>query len=198
MQKATTVLLGALVLALTILVIWWAGPRRRTPSITAVPSVTEPMVQPAPLPDAGRGPLESLLSQDTTHRSALAAPGTRLLDGSVPPPLPATAPRSLRFGVVLVQYRGAQRAAPGARSREQALEMAQELLTLAETDFKAAVQKGDPGSATDLGRIEANILEPAPNFVLFTLSPGGVGGPVDTPTGYWILKNLSKSADGKR
>lgn len=196
MQKTTTVLLGALVLALTILVIWWAGPRTRgtgeaAPMVAAVP---EPI--PALVPEAGPGPLGSLFRD--TSRAGAELPGTRLLDGTVPPALPAGVPRSMRFGVVLVQYRGAQRAALGARAKPEALALAEELLTLARTDFKAAVQRGDPGSAADLGRIEVNILEPAPNYVLFTLPPGGVGGPVDTPTGYWVLKNLSKSADGRR
>lgn len=196
MQKTTTVLLGALVLALTILVIWWAGPRSKAPAAAAVPSVSAPLVVlPDTGPEAGAGLIEPLLRDP---RPSADRPGTRLLDGSVPPALPLGAPRSVRFGVVLVQYQGAQRASMHARGKPEALQLAQELLTLARADFKAAVQKGDPGSAADLGRIEANILEPAPNYVLFTLPPGGVGGPVDTPTGYWILKNLSKSADGKR
>lgn len=196
MQKATTVLLGALVLALTILVIWWAGPRSKASSAAAVPSVSQPLVLPDISPEAGPGPLGSLFREP--GRAPAEGAGTRLLDGTVPPALPLGVPRSLRFGVVLVQYRGAQRAPVHARGKPEALELARELLTLAQADFKAAVQKGDPGSATDLGRIEVNILEPAPNYVLFTLPPGGVGGPVDTPTGYWILKNLSKSADGRR
>jgi len=184
------------VLALTILVIWWAGPRSKASSAPAIPSVSEPFVLPEPPREAGPGPLESLIRE--TSRPGAETPGTRLLDGTVPPALPAGTPRSLRFGVVLVQYKGAQRASLHARSKPEALELSKELLTLARTDFKAAVQKGDPGSAADLGRIDVNILEAAPNYVLFTLPPGGIGGPVDTPTGYWILKNLSKSADGRR
>jgi len=37
------------------------------------------------------------------------------------------------------------------------------------------------------------VLEPAPEYVLFTTVPGDVGGPVDTPTGYWIVKNIGKT-----
>jgi hypothetical protein len=125
-------------------------------------------------------------------KGGLDGPGTRLLDGTVPPALPEDAPKLLRFGVALVQYRGAQRAGLQARSKPEALELAKALAHLAQTDFKAAVDKGDQGSAQDLGRIQAGVLEPAPNYVLFSLPVGGVGGPVDTPTGYWVIKNLGK------
>jgi hypothetical protein len=38
--------------------------------------------------------------------------------------------------------------------------------------------------------VRLGILEPAPEYVLFTLGVGAVGGPVDTPRGYWIVKRL--------
>jgi hypothetical protein len=63
---------------------------------------------------------------------------------------------------------------------------------LAQTDFKAAVEKGDPGSTENAGHIGIDILEPAPNYLLFSSQIGAVSGPVDTPTGYWLLKNLGK------
>ncbi|MBI5538388.1 MAG: hypothetical protein HY898_37035 [Deltaproteobacteria bacterium] len=193
MQKNTSVVLGALVVAVTLLVIVWAAPRRPAPAMPPLaPSVSAPVVA-SVAPDAALA-IESLLAGAPAVRSPMSAdgPGTRLLDGTVPPPLGDDAPKALRFGVVLVQYRGAQRAPSTARPKHEALDLAKGLALLAQTDFKASVDKGDPGSTMDLGRIGVGILEPAPNYVLFSLPTGGVGGPVDTPTGYWIIKNLGK------
>jgi hypothetical protein len=121
-------------------------------------------------------------------------PGYVLPDGSQVPPLPLTVARTVRFGVVLVSYAGAQPSAGGGRaptrSRAEARTLAAKLLVTAKDDFHAAVQQGDAGSADDLGTITLGLLEPAPEYVLFTLPVGGVGGPVDTPRGYWIVKRL--------
>jgi hypothetical protein len=121
-------------------------------------------------------------------------PGAFLLDGTQPPPLPLTVPRSVHFGVVLVSYAGAQPnpngGHPATRSRADALALATKLSATAKDDFHAAVQQGDAGSSDDLGVIKLGLLEPAPEYVLFTLPVGGVGGPVDTPRGYWVLKRL--------
>jgi hypothetical protein len=121
-------------------------------------------------------------------------PGSLLLDGSPVPPLPLSTPRVVRFGVVLVSYGGAQPSAAGGRpptrSRADAQALASKLLATAKDDFHAAVQQGDAGSADDVGTVKLGLLEPAPEYVLFTLSVGGVGGPVDTPRGYWIVKRL--------
>jgi len=123
-----------------------------------------------------------------------AGPGSVLPDGSPVPPLPPTVPRQLRFGIVLVSYAGAQIGAngerPSARSRAEARELAAKLATTAQHDFRAAVQQGDAGSADDIGTVKVGVLEPAPEYVLFTLPIDGVGGPVDTPRGYWIVKRL--------
>jgi hypothetical protein len=120
--------------------------------------------------------------------------GMILPDGSPVPPLPFTAPRQIRFGVVLVSYAGAQPSAGGARpvarSKSDARVLADRLLATARQDFHAAVQQGDTGSAEDLGHVKVGILEAAPEFVLFTLPIAGVGGPIDTPRGYWIVKRL--------
>ena len=45
-------------------------------------------------------------------------------------------------------------------------------------------------ASDDVGRVKLGVLEPAPEYVLFTLGIDGVGGPVDTPRGYWIVKRL--------
>ena len=47
-----------------------------------------------------------------------------------------------------------------------------------------------PGSSDDLGRVKQGILEPAPEYVLFTMPVNAVGGPVETPRGFWIVKRL--------
>jgi hypothetical protein len=120
--------------------------------------------------------------------------GMTMPDGLPVPPLPFTVPRQVRFGVVLVSYAGAQPSPGGgrpvARSSADARALADSLLATAQQDFHAAVQRGDSGSAEDIGRVKVGILEPAPEYVLFTLPVGGVGRPVDTPRGYWIVKRL--------
>jgi hypothetical protein len=123
-----------------------------------------------------------------------AGMGATMPDGTPVPPLPYTAPRQVRFGVALISYAGAQPGAaggrPSSRSRAEAKALSDKLLILAQQDFHAAVQQGDGGSSDDLGHVKLGILEPAPEYVLFTLPVDGVGGPVDTPRGYWIIKRL--------
>ncbi|HTQ48697.1 MAG TPA: hypothetical protein VMI75_38330 [Polyangiaceae bacterium] len=120
--------------------------------------------------------------------------GGTMFDGSPVPALPMDVARSVRFGVVLVSYDGAQpsptanRQSP--RSKADARTLAVKLAETAKQDFHAAVQQGDAGSSDDIGRVKLGILEPAPEYVLFTLPIDGVGGPVDTPRGYWIVKRL--------
>jgi hypothetical protein len=119
--------------------------------------------------------------------------GTTMPDGSPVPPLPMTVPRQIRFGVVLFSYAGAQPSAGGpgsGRSKADARILAERVLTTAQQDFHAAVAQGDPGSADDVGQVKLGILEPAPEYVLFTARVNGVGGPIDTPRGYWIVKRL--------
>jgi hypothetical protein len=120
--------------------------------------------------------------------------GGLLFDGTPIPPLPLTVPRQVRFGIVLVAYAGAQPSAAGGkvatRSRNDARVLAMKLSQTAAQDFRAAVQQGDPGSSDDVGTVKLGILEPGPEYVLFTLPVSGVGGPVDTPRGYWIVKRL--------
>lgn len=100
------------------------------------------------------------------------------------------APKSVRFGVVLVQFAGAEGAKRGTRSRAEALTLAEELAELAKSDFAAAVKKGDPGSDEEVGRMFRGILEPKPEVVLFSLAEGEVSAPVETPRGYWIVKRI--------
>ena len=142
--------------------------------------------------DGGMLLLSDLLGPDPRMD---AGAGGRMPDGTPVPPLPLTVPRQVRFGVVLVSYAGAQPSAAGAsrppsRSKGDAQVLADKLLLTATQDFHAAVQQGDGGSSDDVGRVKLGVLEPAPEYVLFTLGIDGVGGPVDTPRGYWIVKRL--------
>jgi hypothetical protein len=116
--------------------------------------------------------------------------GALLLDGSAPSGLTGEAPKSVVFGVILVQYKGAQMAPGITRTREQALALAQQLAEEGKTNFKAAVAKGDPGSMENAGRMPRGMLEPAPEFVLFSLPKDGVSEPVDTPRGFWIVHRI--------
>jgi hypothetical protein len=110
------------------------------------------------------------------------------------PPLPLNSPRQVRFGVVLVSYAGAQPSAaggrPAARSKADAKALADKLRATADADFHAAVQQGDSGSADDVGRVQQGILEPPLEYQLFTLPTGQIGGPMDTPRGYWIVRRI--------
>jgi hypothetical protein len=116
--------------------------------------------------------------------------GSQLPGGEPAPPLPEGAPKSVVFGVVLVEYRGAQGANRRQRDRAAAQTLAAELADQARKDFASAVAKGDPGSAENAGAMPRGVLEPGPEHILFSLAVGEVGGPVDTPRGFWIVKRL--------
>jgi hypothetical protein len=92
-------------------------------------------------------------------------------------------------GVIQFVYRGAEFAPGSAPSRAEAYERATHVLELAITDFAAAVRKGDPGSATDLGEVPRGVLEPLTEYVLFTMKPNTTYDKVlDTPRGFWIVR----------
>ncbi|MEO7327004.1 MAG: peptidylprolyl isomerase [Minicystis sp.] len=124
--------------------------------------------------------------------------GATLISGEAPPGLAADAPKSVVFGVILVQYKGAQGAPSSAKPRDAALELAKQLAGEAKEDFKATVAKvrstgakGDrEGSMDNAGRIPRGMLEPAPEYVLFSLPKDGVSEPVDTPRGFWIVHRI--------
>ena len=140
--------------------------------------------------DAAGEALDLAAHPDTRDRTADGGIGSRMADGTLVPALPEKAPRSVRCGVILVSYTGAQGAPPNARGKEAATELAQKLATEAKTDFHSAVSHGDTGSADDVGRVPRGVLELAPEYALFTLPAGGVSEPIDTPRGFWIVKRL--------
>jgi hypothetical protein len=147
----------------------------RRPAAAAPPSASAP---PTSTEETAAKAVETALS--------LTIPSAPLPEG---PELPATAPKSVSFGVVLLTYRGAEQAPSDARSKEAALARAKELVEPARKDFDDAVKKGDRGSTVQAGTMPRGVLEPSLEYVLFTLKKGEVyGEPVDTPRGYWILR----------
>jgi hypothetical protein len=204
MQRWVTALVG---LAVVVLAVWLVARDFKPPR----PIGHDPNPRPAASDDGGP-PMFALgmgdagvLSGDDGGPLLLAdllgeprmdgGTGATMLDGTPVPPLPPTTPRQVRFGVVLLSYVGAQPSAAGGgrmptRSKAEARAMAERLVTTATQDFHAAVQQGDAGSTDDIGRVKLGLLEPAPEYVLFTLGIDAVGGPVDTPRGYWIVKRL--------
>jgi hypothetical protein len=201
MQRWVTTLVG---IAVVVFAVWLVArdvhaprPLGREPDAGADAGDAGPSL--ALASDAGGGApddAEPLFLGDWTGRDLRgeAGAGAVLFDGTPVPPLPLNVPRQVRFGVALISYAGAQPSAaggrPAARSRADARTLAERIAASARDDFHAAVQQGDPGSTDDIGSVHLGVLEPAPEYVLFTLPVAGVGGPVDTPRGYWIVKRL--------
>lgn len=104
--------------------------------------------------------------------------------------MPTGAPRSVKLGVVLITYAGAEGAPPNARPKAQAKDVATGLVSMARSDFHQAVSKGDTGSGDDLGRFPRGILDPAVESAVFSLAASDVSDVVETPRGFWIVKRL--------
>jgi hypothetical protein len=104
--------------------------------------------------------------------------------------LPANAPRSVKLGVVLVTFKGAEGAPPNARSKREAYALAERLGQEARTDFHRAVMGGDPGSADDIGRLPRGVLDSRTELAVFALANGEVSEVLETPRGFWIVKRL--------
>ena len=190
--RALSIVLGLGAVGLAFVLTWQAMSRWRPPKLGHAGDAgagysydLDASLAPVALDlDAGELPL------DTPRVARDGGPGFTLADGRPPPPLPPDAPRTVRFGVVLVSYAGAEDAPRGARSKKDALELAEKLAAQAKTDFHAAVRRGDDGSMDDVGSMQRGYIEPAPEYELFTLPVGGVSDPVDTPRGFWIIKRI--------
>ncbi|MSP26160.1 MAG: hypothetical protein EXR75_13585 [Myxococcales bacterium] len=124
-------------------------------------------------------------ANDGTADAATAA-----TEGSASPSDLSGAPKSLRFGVVLVRYAGAQGAPAGSRSKAAAATLAGELAEAAKGDFAAAVKRGDSGSTEDAGKMFRGILEPHIEHAVFSLEKAQVSEAVDTPRGFWIVRRI--------
>ena len=195
MQKWSALVFGAVVIAFVAAVFVARPPKpgsqtsptaSASSSASAMPITDAGAADAAPVTDGGPAPAAT----DDPDAPPATDAGATLIDGSPAPQLDPKAPKSVVFGVILVTYKGAQGAPPTARSREEALALAKQLAEDAKKDWKATVPKGDKGSAESHGRIHRGFLEPAPEYVLFSLAKDGVSDPVDTPRGYWIAHRI--------
>ncbi len=190
MQRWTSVAFGLFFAAAVVIVVLQAGSPAHlaAPAPSAAPSASAaPAAGPddadagAPEPSAGDGG-----SGDASSEHAAFA---LLPDGKPAPRLPATAPKTVDFGAILFSYRGAELAPKTAPTRQEALERARGVVEEAKKDFGEAAKKGDRGSTAEAGRIPRGVLEPALEYLLFTLPKSSVyDEPIDTPRGWWIVR----------
>jgi hypothetical protein len=183
MQRGTSFAFGLLFAAAVVVVVLQARmpPASRDPGRTGA----EPALQPA---SSATEPTSSGPEADAALGAEAADAATAATDGELLD-LPPGAPKSVGFGVVLVTFAGVQFAPERPRTKQQAKELAEQLLELAKQDFPAAVKKGDRGSTTDAGHIPRGVLEPVVEHALFSLEKGAVHDkPLDTPRGFWIVR----------
>src|SRR5260221_9031054 len=166
MQRWTTVVVGAFLVAIIGALVWKGGRGGLLAVASGIDAGHATRDEPR-RPDGG-------VFDDPLFTNLLEADGglglgmAEVADSEPGVPLPSGTPKSVRFGVILVQYRGAQQAATITRSKEEALTLARSLAGAAKTHFKAQVAKGDPGSIDDAGRIPRGVLDPPAEYELFT------------------------------
>jgi hypothetical protein len=183
MQRWTTVALGLMFVAVIGVVIFKGRSPAEKPKVSSV-AAPKPKVAPPPASASASTTLDAGATGEPSGFDTLA-------NGEPVPELPATAPKTVAFGVILFAYQGAQMAAKDAPSRSEALTRAKAAIPEAQKDFEEAAKKGDRGSAADAGRIPRGVLEPAVEYVLFSLEKGAVHAePIDTPRGYWVIKRV--------
>jgi len=189
MQRWTSVLVGAFLVAIIGALVWKGD--RSNPATAASSNKDSGSEGPREERSEG-GVLEDPFAGFLQGEGGITLLGlTETVDADSPgSTLPAGSPKMVRFGVILVHYRGAQGAPPSARSKDEASSLAKTLADAAKLDFKAQVAKGDPGSMEDAGKIPRGVLEPASEYALFTMSPGTTSGPIDTPRGFWIVRRI--------
>lgn len=182
MQRWTSVVLGLLAAAALIVGVVMAG--RGTARVGAESAGSAS----AAVPDEPPPAAPSASDDGAEETPPALEPGPEATaDGGTP--LPASAPTAVHFGVVLFTYQGVQFAPKNARTKAEALTLAQGIIAEAKKDFAEAVKKGDRGSTADAGRIPRGVLEPEVEYALFTLDKGAVHSePLDTPRGFWVVR----------
>jgi hypothetical protein len=180
MSRSATLVFALLVAVLAAFVVVRGKPHAAAPA--RLPSASVAAVQ-AAAPPVVPEPASTAEPVAEGGGAASAAP----LDDA--PALASGAPKQVVFGVALVWYRGAQSAPGGARSREEASTLAASIAEEAKKDFAAAVKRADMGFE-NAGAIQRTVLEPQAEALLFSLGVGEVGGPVDSPRGFYVFRRI--------
>ena len=185
MQRWISVLVGAFLVAIIGALLWKGDRSNPVPAASSGGGGSETRER------ADAGVLDDPFAGFGQPEGGMILALTETVDADTPgSTLPAGSPKMVRFGVILVQYRGAQGAPASSRSKDEASSLAKSLAEAAKVDFKAQVSKGDPGSMDDAGKIPRGVLEPASEFALFTMNPGSTSSPIDTPRGFWIVRRI--------
>ena len=180
MHRSTSVVFAIVVAAAVVLLIWKTSSGRVSHTVRAQDT-------PAASASANAAPADDDAAPSTELDDEIAP--LEMREAGAVPALPADAPKSVTFGVILFSYDGAQSAPKNARSKSAALEAAKRLVADAQKDFSEAVKRGDAGSTDNAGSMPRGILEPEIEYALFMLKKGEVyAEPIDTPRGYWILR----------
>jgi hypothetical protein len=188
-QRWGSILVGA---AVVVVVTWMtveaSGPPhgvRRDARDAGAPSISTS----APTATLAAATIDAGVAATDSLDSGLAL-STSFDLGDAGPLMPSHAPKQIRLGVVLVTFAGAEGAPPNARSKREALEIAERLSRDARSDFHHAVSGGDPGSSEDIGRIPRGVLDPRTEISVFALESGAISDVLETPRGYWIAKRI--------
>jgi hypothetical protein len=191
MQRNTQALIGLLFFVGLAFVLVLTRTDRHKKTLAVASAKVTASAAPSASVAAPIGSIESAVETALSPEDGASEGFDRLPDGGKVPPLPDSAPQTVTFGVVQFTYEGAQFAGKGARTKEQARVKAASVLELAQKDFAAAVSKGDQGSRSDAGRMPRGMLEPAVEYVLFSLPKGTVHNEaIDTPRGFWIVRRI--------
>jgi hypothetical protein len=183
-QRWASALVGAGAIALAGWVALGTVERRVPRSVPHDAGATSSSATPAAVPPADASSPPEIAIADDSGVGASSDGGTSVAT------LPPGAPRSVRIGVVLVQFVGAEGAPGSARAKPDALKFASTLVDQAKIDWKGAVKAGDSGSSEDIGRIPRGVLERSTELVVFGLEKDGVSDPLETPRGYWVVRRV--------
>ncbi len=153
-------------------------------SLLATSCVVTTLEGPGDPPRIAPPPPTSPREQDTSFGESFAEAPAR------------TAPQTIAARHILVQYRGAMRAAPTImRSKDAARLRAEEALARARAgeDFEALVAEysDEPGAAQrggNLGRFERKVMVQEFSDAAFRLEPGEISDVVESPFGFHVIQ----------